>query len=304
MLQRILICSSLFLSLLMLCFVLKNNSHEAQHNSVKSIDNMPLVQDDPFAYLAYGYMPIEQRDAQYKKWLAAGIKISVSGASGSGTIVYHNETDGYAYIQSCGHLWDGNMTAEEGKKRKLSCKIITWYHNDIKLQSPKTYPAEVLFYSNSRGRDCSLLRFKPDWNPEYFPIAPEDYEFSENERFHSVGCDGGNEVAHYEVRYVGMRGEEWPDLVTTENSPRPGRSGGGLMSESFYVGICWGTSAFDGSGNGFFTPLKTVREYNKMNGYEWLNEVGYSLARQIPIIDRNGPQGKHPKDYIPLPMGK
>jgi hypothetical protein len=292
MIKRILVCFFVFVSLLISAYVLT-------HRKSVPID-MPLVQNDPFAYLAKGYMPIEQRNDQYSKWLSVGVKIVVSGASGSGTIIYYNEIDGYAYIQSCGHLWDGNMSAQDGKNRMITCKIITWYHN-VKLDSPKTYSAEVLYYSNNKGRDCSLLRFKPDWTPEYFPIAPEDFEFLTNTRFHSVGCDAGSEVANYDVKYVGMRGDQWPDLVTTENSPRPGRSGGGLMSDHFYVAICWGTSAFDGGGNGFFTPLKTLREYNKINGYGWLNEVGYSLARQIPIIDRNNPQKQHPKDYIPLP---
>lgn len=297
MLQRILVCSSaVVLLMMMVYFTLKI------HN-VKPyiIDNMPLVQDDPYAYLAKGLAPSEQRDTQYKKWLAAGVKIKVPDASGSGTIVYYNETDGYAYVQSCGHLWEGVMTSDQGVRRKITCNIVTWYHNEKKLESPATYPAEVLYFSSIRGKDCSLLRFKPDWKPNYFPIAPENFEFDSNTRFHSIGCDGGKEVAHYDVMYVGMRGEQWQDLVTTENSPRPGRSGGGLLSEDFYVAICWGTTAFDGSGNGFFTPLKTIREFNKMNGYDWLNDVGFSLARKIPIIDRNNPQGKYPSDYIPLP---
>jgi hypothetical protein len=98
--------------------------------------------------------------------------------------------------------------------------------------------------------------------------------------------------------------EGWQDLVTTENSPRPGRSGGGLMTENFYVGICWGTSSYSGDGNGFFTPLSTIRQYNKQNGYGWLNEVNISWARMIPIKDRNNPQGEYPKDYIPLPERK
>lgn len=147
----------------------------------------------------------------------------------------------------------------------------------------------------------SLLRFKPDWEPNYLPIASEEFKYTQNMRLHSVGCDSGNEVAHYDVEVVGLRDGSWPDLVTTRNSPRPGRSGGGLSTEDYFVGVCWGTSSYDGSGNGYFTPLKTVREYNKMNGYDWLNEVGYSLARQIPIRDRNNPQHEYPNDYIPIP---
>lgn len=268
------------------------------------IEKMPLVQDDPFAYLAKGSMPIEERDPKFNKWLSVGVKIRVPKASGSGTIIYYNQNDGYAYVQSCGHLWSGSMNAEQCAARKITCNIIVWYNNEIKLAAPKTYVAEVLYYSNNTGRDCSLLRFVPDWNPEFLPIAPEDYEFVPNARFHSVGCDGGSEVARYEVVYLGNRGTQWPDIITTGNSPRPGRSGGGLMSDEYYVGICWGTTEFDGSGNGFFTPLKTIREYNSLNGFGWLNDAGYSLAREIPIIDKNNPQRKYPKDYIPLPHGR
>jgi hypothetical protein len=270
---------------------------------IHPMDNMPLVDDDPFAAIAQGGAPIEQRTSEYVRWLSAGLKIRVPNASGSGTIICYNTQDGYAYVQSCGHLWSGNMTAEEGKQKKITCKVITWYHNEQKLTEPREYDAEVLYYSNTRGRDCSLLRFKPDWVPQYFPIAPADFQYEPNMRLHSVGCDSGKEVAHYDVRYVGQRdtGGGWNDVVTTENSPRPGRSGGGLMTNDYYVGICWGTSSYNGDGNGFFTPLSTVRQYNKQNGYDWLNEVGVSWARMIPIIDRNNPQGTYPKDYIPLP---
>ena len=284
----------------------QRNQDIAYDLTVHPIDNMPLVDNDPFAAAAHGGAPIEKRGEEYRHWLSAGLKIKVRGASGSGTIIYYNEEDGYAYMQSCGHLWDGNMNAEEGKRKKVTCEVETWYHNEVKLDQTKTYPAEVLYYSNSRGRDCSLLRFKPDWKPTYFPIAPEGFEFKKEMYLNSVGCDGGREVAHYDVRYIGMRdvGSGWTDLVTTENSPRPGRSGGGLMTENYYVGICWGTSSYSGDGNGFFTPLSTVRQYNKQNGYGWLNEVGVSWARMIPIKDRNNPQGEYPKDYIPLPKRK
>lgn len=275
--------------------------------TVNAIDNMPLVEDDPFAAMAAGGTPIAQRDEAYRRWLSVSLKIQCSNCSGSGTIVSFNTEDGYAYVQSCGHLWAnrGNMSAEEGKQRNITCKVITWYHNEKKLDSPREYTAEVLYFSNSKGRDVSLLRFKPDWTPNILPIAPEDFEFKKDMRLHSCGCDAGSEVAHYDVRYIGMRdngGGSWLDFVTTENSPRPGRSGGGLMSDNYYVGICWGTTAVDGSGNGYFTPLSTLRQYNKQNGFGWINDVSQNWARMIPIRDRNNPQKTYPPDYIPLPQ--
>jgi hypothetical protein len=261
------------------------------------IDNMPLVRDSAYEAV-YNAEPIEQRDSQFQRWLAVGMKISVKGASGSGTIVYFDDSTNYAYVQSCGHLWTGKMTAEEGKKKQLKCKVTTWYWNDLKLTEPRTYDAEVLYYNNVRGQDVSLVRFRPDWRPDYIPIAPQDFQFTSGMRLHSVGCDLGKEVAHYDVQFIQIKDG---DIVTTENSPRPGRSGGGLMTDNMYVGICWGTSSYSGDGVGFFTPLKTLRDHNKQNGFEWLNDAGYSLARQIPIKDHDNPSRRFPPDYVPLP---
>ena len=74
--------------------------------------------------------------------------------------------------------------------------------------------------------------------------------------------------------------------------------------DGYFVGVCWGTSDYSGNGNGYFTDLKILREFNEENGFGWLNDIGHSLAREIPIIDRNNPQGRYSKDYIPLPGGR
>src|SRR5690606_24051907 len=132
-----------------------------------------------------------------------------------------------------------------------------------------------------------LLKFKPDWVPDYFPIASTDYDIKIGSKQHSTGCDLGNEVAHYEVEVVGTRGS---DLVTRNNSPRPGRSGGGLLSDDgYYIGTCWGTSDYSGTGVGYFTPLSSIHDVYSRNGYEWILEVGFGLANQIPIRDQNNP---------------
>lgn len=302
--RNLLFLSSFVMSILCLMTIFWNNNKPAiiGNNYHLIIDHMPLVDDDFFTALAKGGAPREQRGIEYRKWLSPGVKISVSNASGSGTIIYYDYKTGWAWVQSCGHLWSGNMSASEGRRRSLRCKVITWYHNQKKLSGSKSYPAEVLYYNNRSGEDVSLLRFKPNWEPDFFPIAPEDYKFKRDMRLHSVGCDGGREIAHYDVRYIGMRSN---DIVTTENSPRPGRSGGGLTSnDGYFVGVCWGTSDYSGNGNGYFTSLRIIREFNEKNGLGWLNDVGHSLARKIPIIDRNNPQGEYPKDYIPLPGGR
>ena len=307
MLKKVLYSISIGFSLAMvmvLCSVPSNNTNPM--SQIESIPPapMPMLKNDPFSHLAQVGMPTEQREEKFRRWLAVSVKIQVSNASGSGTIVYYDSKDGYAYVQSCGHLWNGSMTAEEGRSRRVTCKIITWYKNELKLDNPKDYPAEVIFYNNPNPNDVSLVRFKPDWVPAYMPIAPADFKYKADVKLHSCGCDGGKEVAHYDVRVIGQNGT---DIVTTENSPRRGRSGGGLMTDDFFVGVCSRSSDPDGTigkGNGYFTGLVAIKAQNVRAGYGWLNEVGTNWARQIPIINRNNPPQNFPPDYIPLPNGR
>jgi hypothetical protein len=266
---------------------------------------MPLVFDTKHSKTITNVSssPIEQRGEEYRKYLSSSLKITVGGANGSGTICYYDPAENWAYVISCGHLWEGNKSYKELQKEKLKATVTTWYKNDKKLESPKSYEAEILFWSNSRGYDCSALRFRPDWKPEYFPIAQMDYKLNKGMKLNSLGCDGAKEVARYEVEFEEYRGL---DLITQKNSPRPGRSGGGLITDSgWYVGICWGTSdTVTGGGIGYFTPLKSIHEVFIKNGHEWLIRLSEFSSREIPIKDWNNPTKEYEKDYIPLPKSK
>lgn len=247
------------------------------------------------------YFPIENRDQQYQKWLSASVKISVNGTYGSGTIIYYDSYKNLAYIATCGHLWNGTMTAAEGVNKKITCQITSWWQPQ-KLDKPKTYEARVIFYNNVAGSDTALLTFKPDWKPDYFPIANLNYKYKENQYLNSLGCDKGSEVAHYKVKIVGIQKN---NLITIENSPRPGRSGGGLMSEQYYVGTCWGTSSVDGTGYGYFTLLKAIHSVWERNGYGFLLNIKREyFAQKIKIIDKNSLQKVYSKEYILIPYVK
>jgi hypothetical protein len=268
------------------------------------LDNMPVVGGGYGELVSNQAAPVEQRGEEFRRWLCASVKISVTGASGSGTICYYDHSKNTAYVATCGHLWNnGAMSAEEGERKNMTCKVIIWYQNERNLDSTKEYPAKVIFYSHRSGCDTGLITFQPDWVPTYYPIAPLSYQIAPGSHQHSCGCDGGREVAHYDVEIVGPDGK---DLITKYNSPRPGRSGGGLMTDDgYYIGTCWGTSRTDGSGIGYFTPVNVIHEYwRQQRGYEFLlNQPPFmgSAARQLPIINRSGPPMQFPQDYIPLP---
>lgn len=246
-------------------------------------------------------LPIPQKGPEYIKWLQGSFQIRASGGSGSGTLCYYDYKTKTGYVISCGHLWSGIFHRSMGQTQNAT--ITTWYHNKKKLTQPKSYQAEVIFYDNAY--DVSLLIFRPDWIPEiYFPIA-KTQKLTKGDRLHSLGCDHGQEVADYIVEVIGLGADPrgGGSLTTEYNSPRPGRSGGGLIDKwGYFIGICWGTTRSDGTGLGYFVPLSSIQQALKKYGYESL--VGMSLpglARNLSIKDHNKPNKFYPKDFILMP---
>jgi hypothetical protein len=269
--------------------------------TIDPLDKMPILEKSPNDMLA-GAVPVEQRGEEFRKYLATSVKISVTSGSGSGTIIYYDREKNLAYVASCGHLWpQGVMTYEDGKKRNLECVITTWYHNQKKLQEPENYTAKVLMYSHLSAADISLVVFSPNWEPIYFPVAPLNYTYDNNKLLHSLGCDGGDEVAHYSVQPLGLIGGE---LATFRNSPRPGRSGGGLIDDyGWFVGVCRATQFKDGSGKGFFTALPVIHKFYSSQKFDFLlnmEPLGVA-ARKIPIMDKRSNQGYYQSEYILIP---
>lgn len=262
--------------LILALFLSSNTFAQNQDNPIDIRIHPPVLGD------MHGAEPKEDRGLEYKKFLEPSLKISVKAGSGSGTIIYYDKLKNIAYVATCGHLWPpGVMTADQAKKKNMKCSVITWYKNGKKLDQPVAYQAEVLFYSYTKGCDTALIQFSPDYSPEYFTIGPKNYNYIKGKTAHSMGCDLAKEVAHYEVEVIGIYGD---DLVTRKNSPRPGRSGGGLVDENgTYIGTCWGTSDIDGSGEGFFTPLKAIHSFWVQNGYEFL--LVNKEAKKIKIYD-------------------
>lgn len=248
--------------------------------------------------LSSSFSPEEQRDPKYFPLLSMSVKINVSGASGSGTICDFDKDSGFAHVISCGHLWSGDKKYDP-KEARPKAKIVVWYKNSEKLAAPESFEAEVLFWSNERGYDVSLLRFKPDWRPRFASID-RSFKPRQGSVLNSMGCDGGREVARYEVVFSEYRS---PDIITSRNSPRPGRSGGGLINdEGRLVGVCWGTSdVSSGNGIGYFTPTSSIEKVFEENGYGWLLKT--ARPKPIPIVDRENKDSVYASDYIPMPLG-
>jgi hypothetical protein len=240
--------------------------------------------------------PEAHREEAVRKWLEPGVRIYNGGYAGSGTICYYDKESNLAWIISCAHLFNSP------NENKVTLEV--FYKNNEKLDAPQKFTGDVVAVKiGGYENDISIITFTPDWEPNYFPISPVTYEYVKDTVLYSVGCDSASEVACY---FVKVERIDKAFLVTRENSPRKGRSGGGLITEDgWYVGICVRTSDVSGNGVGFFVYLENIHKFCRENNLEWLCGVNKkdtnSLLKIIPIVDRLSPQGVYPPDYIPVP---
>jgi hypothetical protein len=240
----------------------------------------------------------EERTEEFRRWLAPSVRVT-KGGGGSGTICYYDPEGNWAYVISCGHLFaSGYKSREQYKKSPDTRKIEVFYHNEKKLDKAEAYEGEVLCHIKQGIYDVSLLRFHPSWpDPWVCPIAPQDYQLIPGKGYHSTGCDGLSETAHYLVTYIKEQGTDPSEIVTKDNNPRGGRSGGGVMTDDYQlIFIC-----SRGNGNAYWTSLHQIHKFLKQEGFQDVLD-GRTLANRIPIVDRNGSQGSYPLNYIPFPQ--
>lgn len=289
------------LSLLLIVFAVGcvKRTENVHVNLSESPEPVPIIELPYFPTVAEapGW---EERGPEFVQYNSTGVRIG----GGSGTMVHYDKKENWIYIVSCGHLFhQGHGSANDYKRRPKSVKIEVFYHNEKKLPNTKSYEGQVLchMWQNSIY-DVSLIRFKPDWNdPWVIPVVPLDYIMKSGEWYHNVGCDGRSEVAHYLVKFLGYNDRNGiEELVCSENVARGGRSGGGLLtSDQRLVGI---TSRSDRVQKSFYSSYRQIHQFLTAEGFAFVLEDSSNLARRIPIVDRNNPQGKYPLNYIPLPI--
>lgn len=244
---------------------------------IAPLDRMPLV---PGGHIEPGGDPVAKRNSEYWYYLQASVRVINGSFSGSATMCHYDISTNTAYLISCGHLF-----SDKKRARPITCQVEVYYKNYERLPKPQRFPATVICYDSNQ--DISFMRFNPDWKPGVvFPIAPLSYPIPAGSRFESTGCDHAEEVAAYSVEIVGEDGD---NLKSVNNSPRPGRSGGGLLShDGYYLGIVWGTSDYSGSGFGYYVPLKRIHAYAKQfKETAWLLDVGkaHLMLNSIPTVD-------------------
>ena len=273
-----------------------------------SFSSLTIAQEvKPVIELPYGYRQSagagwEERGPSVAKWLIPTVLVS-NVRSGSGTIVYYDSQNNYAYVISCGHLFSrGRGSIEYYRKNPQQVYVEVFYKGQYKLESGKRYVGEVMCHvwgdDSSSIYDCSLIRFKPDWKGVVCaPIAPLDFQYMSGTWYHSTGCDNKSDTAHYLVACIHEQTNGGvTEILTQNNAPRGGRSGGGLFSENGeLIGIC----SRGGGQMGYWTSLKQIYRFLKEEDCTFV--LTGQLARKIPVVDRNNPQGRYAKDYVLLP---
>ena len=116
--------------------------------------------------------------------------------------------------------------------------------------------------------------------------------------YHSCGCDGRSEVAHYMVEFVEERQNgKITEIMTEKNGPRGGRSGGGVFTDDGQlIAIC----SRGGGGYGYWSALSQIHKFLKEEKMGFVLE-GAASARLIPVVDTKDPRLRFPSDYVPLP---
>ena len=265
-----------------------NSNNFVQHSKTAP---MPLYQDGgntplPFVIEDDGpilrqSLPVAQRDAKYSRYLGATVEIRVNHGMGSGAIIGYNPKTHDTYVATAGHLWKDAVLFNA---RNVEAAHIRVFYKEQKLSKPQDYTGRILYRNFSWGRDMALISFQADWEPQIFPIAPLNYQIKEGVSYSSCGCDYDSEPARYGVEFCGYETRGTLSMLCTKfNGPRPGRSGGGVLtSDGWYIATVIATEDHQGRGRGrgFNTSLKVIHETYSKLGYDWL------LQQKPKILNR------------------
>jgi len=184
--------------------------------------------------------------------------------SSSGTVIHVAALgDGRytAYVLSTGHM---------GKRTEPSVEF--FYLDGKKLAKPQTAQGRIVFLVEngvSQGVDFCVIEVDAKGKPAAVPIAKKDV--GKGVTCLSIGCDMGSLPTAYQCKVVKVKKHQY---ALERDTPRPGRSGGGLFHDGKLVGVCWGCyQSGNGQGlTGMFTRASTIRRLLASAGYENLLE--------------------------------
>lgn len=190
----------------------------------------------------------------------ASVRVNYPYAS-SGTVFKVTPNDkGYtSYILSTGHM-----------KKREDPQIEFFFMDGEKLDEPLVVKGNIIFLveNSFKGCDFSVIEVRTKGKPAFIPIAKKDAK--EKDKCLSIGCDSASVPKCYSCTVLNL---EKLDYILENDSPKAGRSGGGLFLKHEIVGVCWGCRTWGNEErNGLFTRASVVRNLLMTAGYEYLLE--------------------------------
>lgn len=180
-------------------------------------------------FAATGYALEFKRAMTFEDAFGASCRVSVSGARGSGTFVYYDETN--AYILTNYHVVTTNKDATvefwtNSKLQRIPGKVI-WRYYDVKNVKPKDFAFIVV----------DARRLKEEIDPPFMPLVGPNVRPAQKSFICSAGAPDGRFVQSWKGEVVGYYNSE---TVEFQPPPVPGQSGSGIIS--FYDGEPWVTA--------------------------------------------------------------
>ena len=180
-------------------------------------------------FAASGYALEFKRAENFEDAFSASCRVSVSGARGSGTFVYYDESN--AYILTNYHVVTTNDTATvefwtNSKLQRLPGRVI-WRYYDVKSSKPKDFAFIVV----------DAQRLKSEVDPPFMPMAGPNVRPAQKSYICSAGAPDGRFVQAWKGEIVGYYNGE---TVEFQPPPVPGQSGSGIIS--FYDNQPWLTA--------------------------------------------------------------
>jgi hypothetical protein len=190
----------------------------------------------------------------------ASVRVNYPFAS-SGTVfkVIPNDKGYTSYILSTGHM-----------KKREEPEIEFFFMDGEKLEKSLKVKGNILFLveNSEKGVDFSLIEVTTKGKPSFVPIAKKDAK--KGDKCLSVGCDNASKPKCYSCTILSL-GKR--DYILENDSPRAGRSGGGLFLNHEIVGVCWGAQIWGNKEvNGLFTRASVIRNLLINADYENLLE--------------------------------
>ena len=155
------------------------------------------------------------------------IKVGSGGsrfAIGSGTVIH--STDAESIILTCAHLFPGS-----------NIRVDLFDGQPQSRFSGQTYKATLI--DSDKGRDVALVRFKPGRKLPFTRVAPLGHSVRSGSSATAVGCPYGRDAVTWDTQVTDRNIKIGSiSLIECDRAPEMGRSGGGLFSGGYLVGVC------------------------------------------------------------------